>query len=81
MISRVAGRPGNSIDNLETFSRWDVSSNLGAVTRIGIFPHKKKRKRKKSPPSRGERLIRGYTKFDVTVDEGKGRLNPSREKN
>ena len=26
-------------------------------------------------------LIRGYTKFDFTVDEGKGRLNPSRDKN
>ena len=23
----------------------------------------------------------GYTKFDFTVDEGKGRLNPSRDKN
>ena len=29
----------------------------------------------------GERLIRGYTKFDFTVDERKGRLNPSRDKN
>ena len=28
-----------------------------------------------------ERLIRKYTKFDFTVDEGKKRLNPSREKN
>ena len=28
-----------------------------------------------------ERLVRGYTKFDFTVDEGKGRLNPSRDKN
>ena len=27
------------------------------------------------------RLIRAYTKFDFTVDEGKERLNPSREKN
>ena len=24
--------------------------------------------------------MHGYTKFDCTVDEGKGRLNPSREK-
>ena len=30
--------------------------------------------------SSGERLIRGRTKFDFTVDEGKGRLNPSRDK-
>ena len=28
-----------------------------------------------------ERLIHGYTEFDLTVDEGKGRLNPSRDKN
>ena len=39
----------------------------------GIFPH--------SCPTNGERLIRGYTKFDFTVDEGKGRLNPSHDKN
>ena len=26
-------------------------------------------------------LIRGYTKFDLMADEGKERLNPSREKN
>ena len=26
-------------------------------------------------------LFRGYTKFDFTVDEGKERLNPSRDKN
>ena len=37
----VAGRPGGSVGNLETFWRLDVSSNLGAVTRTGIFPHKK----------------------------------------
>ena len=32
-------------------------------------------------PTSGERLIRGYTKFDFTVDEGKGWLDPSRDKN
>ena len=31
------------------------------------------------PTSRG-RSIRGYTKFEFTVDEGKGRLNPSHDK-
>ena len=36
----VAGRPGGSAGNLETFWRWDVSSNLGVVTRTGIFTHK-----------------------------------------
>ena len=35
----TAGRPGGSVVNLETFWGWDVSSNLGAVTRIGISPH------------------------------------------
>ena len=28
--------------NLETFGGWDVSSNLGAVTRTGIFPRQVK---------------------------------------
>ena len=28
----------------------------------------------------GERLIRGHTKFDFTVDDGKGRLNLSRDR-
>ena len=50
-----------------------MSSNLDAVTRTGFFPHK-------SCPSR-KRLIRGYTKIDFTVDEGKKRLNPSQDKN
>ena len=37
---------------------------------------------KKGPENKKEeRLIRGRTKFDFTVDEGKGRLNPSRDKN
>ena len=33
----VHGRPCGSVGNLETFSRWDVSSNLGVVTRTGIY--------------------------------------------
>ena len=33
------------------------------------------------PNKCGEGLVRGYTKFDFTVDEGKRRLNPSRDKN
>ena len=65
--------PGGSVDNLETFQRRDVSSNLGAVTRPEIFPHKtNKQTKKQSCPTREEQLIRGYTKFDFTVDEGKG---------
>ena len=31
------GRPVGSVGNLESFWRWDVSSNLGAVTRTGIL--------------------------------------------
>ena len=34
-----------------------------------------------SCPTRGERLYRGYTKLDFMVYEGKGGLNPSRDKN
>ena len=37
---KAAGRPGGSVGNLETFWRWDVSSNLGVVTRTGIMPNK-----------------------------------------
>ena len=33
-----------------------------------------------SCPTSGERLFRGYIKFDFTVDERKGRLIPSRDK-
>ena len=40
----MTGRPFGSVGNLETFGRWDVSSNPGAVTRTEIFPHKKKKK-------------------------------------
>ena len=39
-----------------------------------------KNKKNKIPTS-GERLNRYYTKFGFTIDEGKERLNPSREKN
>ena len=33
----ATGHPGGSVDNLETFSRRDVSSNLGAVARPESF--------------------------------------------
>ena len=39
----LTGRRGGSVGNLETFWRWDVSSNPSAVTRTGIFPHKKQK--------------------------------------
>ena len=47
---------------------------------LGFFLTKKKKKKKSRPTSR-KRLIRGYTTFDFMVDDGKGRLNPSRDKN
>ena len=56
MLYANTGRPGVSVGNLETFWRWDVSANFGAVTRTGIFPHKKKKKKKCQ--TSGERLIR-----------------------
>ena len=37
---RASGRPGGSVGNLEASWRWDVSSNLGAVTRTVFFPNK-----------------------------------------
>ena len=48
---------------------WVVSSNLGV---IWGFSH--------TTSNSGERLGRGYTKFDFTVDEGKRLLDPSRDK-
>ena len=78
IVIDLPGRPDRSVGNLETFGRWDVSSNPGAATRTGIFPEKKYI----CPTTSGRRLIiRYYTKFDFTVDEGKERLNPSREEN
>ena len=41
----ITGSAQSIITSLETFGRWDVSSNLGAVTRTGIIPHKKENKK------------------------------------
>ena len=67
---------GSDTSNIVLRFSSSVSSNLGAVTRTGIFSH-----RNKKCPISGKRLIRGYTKFVFTVDGGKGRLNPFRENN
>ena len=40
IIIIVYSRPGGSAGNLEIFCRWDVSLDLDAVTRCGIFFHK-----------------------------------------
>ena len=58
-----------------------MSLNLGAVTRTWVIPHKKKKKKKKKCPTVGEQLICVYTEVNFKVDEGKGWLNPSRDKN
>ena len=78
LFSKKAGRPSSSVGNLETFGRWDVSSN----PRTRFFPNKNsKTKTKKTSRERGERFICGHTKFDFAVDKGNGRLHPSRDKN
>ena len=52
-----------------------MSSNLGAVTRNWDFsPHHARQ-------VENDYFAREYTKFDFTVDEGKERLNPSRDEN
>ena len=64
-----------SVGNLETFCclTWDVSSNLGAVTRSEIFSH--------IMPNEVENdYVVDTQKIDFTVEEGKGRLNPCRDK-
>ena len=45
----------------------------------GFFLTTSKRKRKKMPNKQVDNDSFAYTKFDFTVDEGKERLNPSRE--
>ena len=78
LFSLLYGRPGGSVGNLETSSRWDVSSNLGAVTRTGIFPRENKNK---NHDQQKWRTIRSWVhKFNFMVGEGKGRLNLSRDK-
>ena len=52
--------PGFSVSDLEIF--WHVSSNLGAVPRTEIFPHKiyEKIKKKKSWSASGEQKNRHH---------------------
>ena len=56
-------------------------SDVGTLVQISAQSHelvfflmkiKKIKKNKKKCPTSGERFCRGYTKFDFTVDEGKG---------
>ena len=64
------------------FSRLpNVQKSIFFFTQKKKKKKKRKKKEKKACPTSGEGLICGYTKFVFTVDERKGRLNPSREKN
>ena len=67
-----AGRPGGSVNNLENLLMLGREFESRCSHTNWDFP---------SCPTSVERLVRGYTKFDCIVDEGKGRLNPSRDKN
>ena len=70
-----AGRPGSSEVPRNPLTRWDVSS----IPANGIFLTIKLKNKIKMP--NGWRTIKSLVhKFDFTVDEGKERLNPSREK-
>ena len=69
-------------------SLLNTFSDVGTSVRISVQSHelvfflsKIKQNQIKSCPTSGERLIRGYTKFDFTVEEGKEWLDPSRKKN
>ena len=48
------GRPGEPVGNLETFGHVGTGVRIAF---IGIFPHKKKGKKKKKCPTCGERLL------------------------
>ena len=53
-------------------------SDVGTRVRISAQSHELRFSLTSRPTSR-ERSCRGYTTFDFTVDEGKERLNPSRD--
>ena len=68
-----SGRPGGSDCNLDIFWRWDVSSNLGAVTRTGIFPHRNKNNKITKITSNKWRTIRSLVhKIRLHGRRGKG---------
>ena len=79
LAALIAGRPGSSEVPRNPLTRWDVSSTPAN----GIFLTKKLKNKIKMP--NGWRTIKSLVhkipKFDLTVDEGKEWLNPSREKN
>ena len=65
------GRPGGSVSNLENLLTLGSEFESRCSYTNWDFP---------SCLTSGERLVRGYTEFDCTIDDGKGRLNPSRDK-
>ena len=73
ILGQENGRPGGSVGNLEPFRRWDVSSNPGAATRTGIFPHKKNKIKINVQQVENDYFV-SIQKIDIvyiTVDEGK----------
>ena len=79
-VLRVLIQPGAPVVQLVTSKPSDV----GTWVRISAQPHELGffLKQKKIMPNKWRtRFIRGYTKLGFTVDEGKERLSPSRDKN
>ena len=76
-IDTVAGRPGSSEVHRHPLTRWDASS----IPANGIFLTKKLKNENKNAQRVENDEIVSTQKFDFTVDEGKERLNTSREKN
>ena len=64
---------------IHTYIHISKPSDVGTRVRISVSSHELGFFLTLCPTS-GERLRRGYTKFHFTVDEGKGRLNLSRDK-
>ena len=79
VLQHRTDRPGGSVGNSRNLLTLGREFESRCRHTNWEFSHKKTQINK--CPTSGERLIRGYTKVDSTVDEGKERLNPSREKN
>ena len=75
----VALPPRLDFSIVDTFAYLRMPSEYSSSShKLGFFFTKNKQTKK--CPTSGERLNRWYTKIDFAVDDGKKRLNPSREK-
>ena len=70
----IAGRPGGSVGNFEP-------SDVGTCVRISAQSHEFGFSSHHAQQVESEINSWVHTKFDFTLDEEKGRLNPSRDKN